>query len=148
MKNNSRTFPYLCTKSIVMKTLSLVLFLSFLLLESSAQTTKTKTTAKKTTTTKSKAPVKKAPAPVVIKDVTVNLHNEGEGTISVFAGHKEDLKNPKLTIIGGLSNNKLYLKTNDVVCIINKGKAMACASIKSSTVSLSINSSATEIHEK
>lgn len=115
-----------------------------------AQTTKAKTTTtkKQTTSSKSKVPAKKTGAPVVTKEVTVILHNESEGTVSVFAGHKEDLKTPKLTIVGGKSDNRLYLKTNDVVCIISKGKTVACASIKATTTKLSISLSGQEILEK
>lgn len=124
---------------------SLLLFFAF---NASAQTAKAKSTTKKPSSSKSKTVAKKPAAPVVIKEVTVNLYNEGEGTVSVFAGHKEDLAQPKLTILGGKSNNKLYLHTNDVVCIISKGKAVACVGIKSSTTSLSINASGNGIAEK
>ena len=130
--------------------LTLILSLLFAMPFTHAQTgtAKTTTTKKQTTTAKSKVPAKKTGAPVVIKEVTVILHNDSEGTVSVFAGHKEDLKEPKLTIVGGKSDNRLYLKTNDVVCIISKGKTISCASIKANTTKLSISLSGQEILEK
>lgn len=109
-----------------------------------AQTTKakTKSSSKKTTSAKAKTVV--APA----RDITITLQNDHEGSVMVFAGHKEDLKNPKPNAMGGLSKNKLYLKTNDVVCIVVNGKPTACAEVKPTTVTLKINSAATQISEK
>ncbi len=109
-----------------------------------AQTTKakTKSSSKKTTSTKAKTVI--APP----RDITITLQNDHEGSVMVFAGHKEDLKNPKPNAMGGLSKNKLYLKTNDVVCIVVNGKPTACAEVKPTTVTLKINSAATQISEK
>lgn len=121
------------------------LLVSVLLTENSfAQTTKakTKSSSKKTTSTKAKIVVETP------RDITITLQNDHEGSVMVFAGHKEDLKNPKPNAMGGLSKNKLYLKTNDVVCIVVNGKPTACAEVKPTTVTLKINSSATQISEK
>ncbi len=129
-------------------TLILSLFFAMPCIQAQTGKAKTTTTKKQTTTSKSKTHSKKPSAPAPVKEVTVILHNDSEGTVSVFAGHKEDLKEPKLTIVGGKSDNRLYLKTNDVVCIISKGKTVACAGIKSSTTKLSISLSGQEIMEK
>ncbi len=131
-----------------MKTSIKILFMllvSVLLTENSfGQTTKAKpkSNSKKATSEKPKPVV--APA----RDITITLQNDHEGSVMVFAGHKEDLKSPRLTAMGGLTKNKLYLQTNDVVCIVVNSKPTACAEVKPTTVTLKINSSATQISEK
>lgn len=129
---------------IFIKLLFVFVALSIATENSFGQTTKakTKTSSKKTTSTKAKTVT--APA----RDITITLQNDHEGSVMVFAGHKEDLKNPRLTAMGGLTKNKLYLKTNDVVCIVVNGKPTACAEVKPTTVTLKINASATQISQK
>ena len=113
-------------------------------ISSSAQTVTKKPTQKKTSTSKPKTVAATVPEPG--KEVTITLTNEGRGAVPVFAGNRIDVRNPKLQSVGGLSKNTLYLRVNDVVCIMTPEKKMvACAEIKPSTVKLSINSSATEI---
>jgi hypothetical protein len=100
------------------------------------QTTEQKTTAKK-------------PAPVYGKEIQVTLKNLAEGTVSVFAGPKEDLKNKtKRKTVGGLGTNTLYVRINEVVCIMNGQKTVSCTAVKATTKLLEINSSALAITEK
>lgn len=135
---------------IFIKLLFVFVALSIATESSFAQTTKakTKSSSKKTTSTKTKTTVAKPAAVAPPRDITITLQNDHEGSVMVFAGHKEDLKNPKPNAMGGLSKNKLYLKTNDVVCIVVNGKPTACAEVKPTTVTLKINPSATQISEK
>ncbi len=124
-----------------------VALVSFVFVNSYAQTTVKKKT---TTTTKPKATtVKKASPTVPGKEVTVILKNLSEGTIAVFAGPKEELKNTlKKKTVGGLSKNTLYVRVNEVVCILNGEKTVSCAVIKESTTLLEINSSGNGITAK
>ena len=127
--------------------LSLAL-LSFAFHNAEAQTGLKK---KPTATSKSKttAAPKKA-APVAIgKDVTVTLKNLSEGTIAIFAGPKDELKNTlKKKTVGGLSKNTLYLHVNEVVCILNADKIVSCVAIQGTTTFLEINSSGNIITAK
>ncbi len=126
-------------KPLLKIVLSIVL-LSFAFTNSYAQTTvkkKTKTTTKPKTTTTAKRP-----SPVVGKEVTVTLKNLSEGTIVIFAGPKDELKNlAKKRTAGGLSKNVLYVHVNEVVCILNGEKTVSCVSIQANTTQLEINSS-------
>ena len=67
-----------------------------------AQTTKAKSKSsnKKTSSTKTKTVVAK-PVTVPTRDITITLQNDHEGSVMVFAGHKEDLKAPKPNSMGG-----------------------------------------------
>lgn len=69
----------------------------------------------------------------------------------IFAGAKTELKNPKTNekTLGGLSKNTLYVKTTNVVCIINsQGKPTSCADIKDGMTTAEINSAGTVITAK
>jgi len=133
-------------KPLLKIVLSLVL-LSFAFTNSYAQTTvkkKTTTTTKPKTTTTAKKP-----SPVVGKEVTVTLKNLSEGTIAIFAGPKDELKNlAKKRTVGGLSKNVLYVHVNEVVCILNGEKTVSCVSIQVNTNLLEINSSGNGITAK
>ena len=105
--------------------------------------------AQSTASKKSKPKTSVAPkATVEGKAVTLSLKNNCEANVSVFAGKREDLKNPQLKNYGGLSKNTVFIKENDVVCIIKGGKPLSCADIKPGTASLAINSSGTVISKK
>jgi hypothetical protein len=101
-----------------------------------------------TTTTKSKTSTKKAAPTVEGKAVTIPIKNLAEADISIFAGKKEDLKTGQLKNFGGLSKNTLYVKVNDVVCIIKDKKPVSCADIKTGTTALEVNSSGNVITKK
>ena len=105
-----------------------------------AQTTAAKKGKPKTSTT--------AKATVEGKPVTLSLKNNSEANVSIFAGKREDLKKPQLKNYGGLSKNTIYIKENDVVCIISAGKPLSCVDIKPGTTALEINSSGTVISKK
>ena len=85
---------------------------------SHAQTTQKKTS--KTTQSKSK-PAASKPKSVPVA-VTVTLTSKCEKNVMVYAGSKENLREPKQREVGGLSTNTLYLKTGDVVCIMDAKK--------------------------
>ncbi len=126
---------------------TLVLFFSVMLIRGFAQTTTKKSTSTssktKTTTTAKK------PATVYGKEIQVTLKNLAEGTVPIFAGPKEDLKEvTKRKTVGGLSKNNLFLRVNEVVCIVKGEKTVSCAAVKATTTLLEINSSATEIIAK
>jgi len=116
---------------------------------SSAQTIvkkKTTTTIKPKSTTST---TKKASPTVPGKEVTVTLKNLSEGTIAIFAGPKEELKNTlNKKTVGGLSKNTLYVRVNEVVCILDGEKTVSCAVVKESTTLLAINSSGKGITAK
>jgi len=126
---------------------TLALFFSVILVSGFAQTTTKKSTStsskSKTTTTAKK------PATVYGKEVQVTLKNMAEGTVAIFAGPKEDLREvTKRKTVGGLSKNNLFLRVNEVVCIVKGEKTVSCVSVKATTTLLEINSSATELIAK
>lgn len=92
------------------------------------------------------APVKRQTAPTPKVEVTITLKNLAETNVAVFAGSKEGIRNPDLRTLGGRSNNVVYLKTGDVVCIMTaEKKALSCADIKPATTIVEINASGTVI---
>lgn len=131
--------------NIIAKTILLALFvLTFL--SSYEQTTLKKSNTAQTTKHKTDA---KNPAPVYGKEIQITLKNLAEGTVSVFAGPKEDLKDKtKRKTVGGLGTNTLYVRINEVVCIMNGEKTVSCTAVKATTKLLEINSSALAITEK
>ncbi len=87
-----------------------------------------------------------APSAVVGKEVIINIKNSAEKPVVVFAGSKESIRDPKVSVFGGLSYNKLYLHENDVVCLMtNDKKPMACTMIKPGITSVEVNPSANGI---
>ena len=132
---------------VLSKSMLCTLFAAFSCLYAEAQTSGTKSTKAKTTT---KTTAKPAPKPTVEgKAVTIPIKSNAEANVSIFAGKREDLKKPSLKILGGLSKNTLYIKENDVVCIISaEGKAVSCVDIKPGTTSLEVNSSGNVITKK
>lgn len=134
-----------------MKTIAKAIFvtaLTFIMLGNAVA----QTTAKKTSTTqksKSKTAAKKH-APVAYgKEIIVTLKNLAEGTVPIFAGPKEDMKDIlKKKTVGGLGTNTLHLRVNEVVCIMKGDKTVSCAVAKANTTQMEINISATEIVAK
>ncbi len=115
--------------------LMLVLFLS---IETNAQATKKKTATKSKSTNQT---TKVAPVAV-----TVALSSKCEKQVMVYAGPKENLHEPKQRQLGGLSKNTLYLKTGDVICVMDaKKKPISCVTITKSTLKLEINIAGTAI---
>lgn len=108
-----------------------------------AQTT-TKKTSTKTKTTKSKT---SAPAPKSTPvPITVTLTSKCERNLMIFSGPKENLRDPKMRQIGGLSVNNLFLKTSDVVCIMDaKKKPTACVTITKGSSKLETNNAGTAL---
>ncbi|HWB64409.1 MAG TPA: hypothetical protein VG603_12915 [Chitinophagales bacterium] len=119
-----------------------------------AQGTAKKSGSAKSNTSKTaqKAPTKKpTPPPPPVKPITVSLKNLCEKAVPIFAGPKEGLKDPhsKIKILGGLSTNKLYIKTSDVVCILNaQDKPVSCTNVSENTTVVELNSSGTIITAK
>ena len=75
--------------------------------------------------------------------------NAAEKSVPVFAGPKEEIKDPKITVVGGLSLNKLYLKENDAVCLMTIDKRpIACTVIKPGMTFVEVNTSANSISSK
>ncbi len=108
-----------------------------------AQNTKAKTTPKEPG---KQAPVKRTPAPAAKVEVTVTLKNLAEANVAVYAGDKEGIRAPKVRVLGGRSTNVIYLKTGDVVCIVNDSKkAVSCAEIKAGTTTVEVNASGTVV---
>jgi hypothetical protein len=127
------------------KQITILCFLAFYMssaLQVQGQTTAKKPVVKtKTTKSKSSSSTKTIGAPV-----TVKLTSKCEKDIMIYAGPKTNLRNPKQREIGGLSVNNLYLKTGDVVCIMDaKKKPKACMNITKATTTLQINPSGTAI---
>lgn len=89
-----------------------------------------------------------APTPAG-KPVMITLHNAAEKSVAVFAGHKEDLKEPKSIVVGGSSRNILYLTENDAVCLMTVDKRpAACTIIKPGMSTVEVNVSANGISGK
>jgi hypothetical protein len=83
------------------------------------------------------------------KEVTILLKNVSEKKIVIFAGAKEDIRSPRIQEYGGMSSNKLYLKENEVVCLMTvEKKPMSCAVIKPGVATVEVNSSASVIVSK
>lgn len=83
------------------------------------------------------------------KEVTIVLRNGAEKSVAVFAGPKDQLKEPKITVVGGLSKNNLYLKENDAVCLMTVDKRpVACTIIKPGVTTVEVNASANGITSK
>jgi hypothetical protein len=113
-----------------------------------AQTSTKKSTSSKPKSKSTSAPAKHT-APVYGKEVQFTLKNLAEGTVPIFAGPKEDMKDIlKRKTVGGLSTNKMFLRVNEVVCILKGEKTVACGVVKSNTTQMEINSSATAIEVK
>ncbi len=90
-----------------------------------------------------------APATQVGKEVTINLKNTAEKPVVIFAGPKENIREPKVNTYGGLSLNKLYLHENEVVCLMTQEmKPMACTMVKPGVTAVEINNSANGIAGK
>ncbi len=106
-------------------------------------TTKKSSSTHKTSNTKKPAPTSYG------KEIKVTLKNLAEGTVLVFAGPKENLNDPlKRKSVGGLGTNTLYLRVNEVACIVKGEKTVSCAIIKSTTSQLEINTSGNQITAK
>ena len=83
------------------------------------------------------------------KPVIITLHNTSEKSMAIFAGPKDELKDPKIKPVGGLSTNILYLKENDAVCLMTVDKRpSACTIIKPGVTTVEINVSGNAISGK
>lgn len=83
------------------------------------------------------------------KEVVIVIKNNSENKISVFAGPKEGIREPKLNIYGGLSTNKVYVREGDVVCIMNdEKKPKSCTVVKPGVEQIEVNTSATTLAAK
>lgn len=91
-----------------------------------------------------------APATAVVgKEVVITVKNTAEKPVVIFGGPKENIREPKVNVFGGLSLNKLYLHENEVVCLMtNEKKPMACTMIKPGVTSVEVNTSANGISGK
>lgn len=82
-------------------------------------------------------------------EVTVKVISKCEKSVMIFAGPKETLRDPKMKEFGGLSTNTVYVKTGNVVCLMDaRKKPISCVSITKTTTQLEINSSGTAIVAK
>jgi len=80
------------------------------------------------------------------KPMPITLKNAAEKSVAIFAGPKEEIKEPKITVVGGLSKNTLYLKENEAVCLMTPDKRpIACTIIKPGVTSVEVNVSANGI---
>ncbi len=83
------------------------------------------------------------------KPLIITLRNAAEKSVAIFAGPKEEIKDPKVNVVGGLSTNILYLKENDAVCLMTIDKRpVACTIIKPGVTSVEVNISANAISSK
>jgi len=82
-------------------------------------------------------------------ELVITLKNSSEKKIVIFAGAKEDIRNPRIQEYGGMSTNKLYLKENEVVCLMTaEKKPMSCTIVKPGVATVEVNSSASVIVSK
>ena len=90
-----------------------------------------------------------APATVAGKDVVITLKNSSERSIAIFAGPKENIREPKIFTYGGLSSNKLYLHENEVVCLMTVDKRpSSCTILKPGITSVEVNTSGNSVTGK
>ena len=83
------------------------------------------------------------------KPLIITLKNSAEKSVAIFAGPKEEIKDPRITVVGGSSKNTLYLKENDAVCLMTADKhPVACTIIKPGATMVEINVSANAISSK
>jgi len=97
-----------------------------------------------------KATTEKPAAPAATgTPVTIVIKNSSEKPMIVFAGAKEEIRNPKVQTYGGLSKNTVYLQSNDVVCLMTSDyKPTACTNIKPGATTIEINTSGNAISSK
>lgn len=82
-------------------------------------------------------------------EVTIAIKNGSENKIYVFAGPKEEIRNPRISTYGGLSTNKVYVKEGDVICIMSEdNKPKSCAVVKPGMSAIEVNTSATTVTPK
>jgi hypothetical protein len=90
-----------------------------------------------------------AKAPAANTEMQVTLKNTAATNIYVFAGHKEEIRTPRVETYGGYSKNTLYVQANDVVCLMTaEVKPMACTVIKPGTSMVEVNPSGNGISSK
>jgi hypothetical protein len=74
------------------------------------------------------------------KEVTITLKNTSGKGIAVFAGPREEIRDPKLQSFGGMSTNKIYVRENDAVCLMTtERKPIACVIIKPGMTTVEAN---------
>ena len=82
----------------------------------------------------------KAPATTDAKEITLALVNDCGKHVTIFAGSKKEVYDGKSQSIGGLSNNTLYVKEGDIVCIMEDPKNIkACFIVKTGVSKMEIN---------
>ena len=92
--------------------------------------------------------VSKAPAGANT-ELQVTLKNTAATNIYVFAGPKEEIRTPRVVTYGGYSKNTIYVKLNDVVCLMNaEVKPTACTVIKPGVNTVEVNSGGNGISSK
>jgi hypothetical protein len=92
-----------------------------------------------------KKPVKTAVTPKSAEPpiaLTIELVNDCTKNQQVYAGPKKDLFTGKYIDAGGVSHNTIYVKSGDVVCIMNDKKSVkACTDAKKGMSKIEINAS-------
>ncbi|MCS6935604.1 MAG: hypothetical protein NZM35_10715 [Chitinophagales bacterium] len=79
-------------------------------------------------------------------EFAVVIKNLCENRIVVFAGPKEAIRDPKVSVFGGLSLNKVYVREGDVICLMtDESKPKSCTVVKSGLSQVEVNPSATNI---
>ena len=82
----------------------------------------------------------KAPTTIEAKEISVDLKNSCGKHITIFAGSKKEVYDGHSQSIGGMSNNTLYVREGDVVCIMNDPKTIqACSILKPGVSKIEIN---------
>jgi hypothetical protein len=84
------------------------------------------------------------------KEVTIAFRSFCERPVAIFAGPKEGIREPRIQTFGGLSNyQKLYLRENEVVCLMLPDKRpSACTIIKPGFTTVEVNASANAISSR
>ena len=96
-------------------------------------------------TTNETPPVKVIEKPQVeiqAKDITLSIKNSSGYNINLYSGPKKDVFNGRSQQLGGHSNNSLYLKEGDLVCIMKDPKTIqACTQARAGMTKVEINPS-------
>jgi hypothetical protein len=93
------------------------------------------------------AKVEAPAAPALGKEMIITLKSNCEKPVAIFAGPKENIRNPRIETYGGLSRNQVfYLRENEVVCLMSLDKRpTACTVIKAGVTTVEVNTTATGI---
>jgi hypothetical protein len=83
------------------------------------------------------------------EEVVIDVKNTSGKSVGIYAGPKEGIRDPHVQSFGGLSTNKVYVKLNDVICLMNPDKTpKACMIVKPGVTMAEVTEAANSIVAK